>query len=116
MVQQRYEILRALRAAGLRGLTSRQMSHDMEIERFGARLKELRDEGYDIATLRDPDSADGKRRFRYVLMDEPEHLEQPASAPPNGQGAVDVPPSGALFDIPPVEVTRSAVTGREIAA
>lgn len=106
---QRYEILRALRAAGPAGLTSREMSHDMEIERFGARLKELRAEGYAIETLRDLDSPDGKRRYRYVLRAEQEELEAPRPAPRPADT-----PADALFDLPAEAV--SAVTGRRVAA
>jgi hypothetical protein len=99
---QRYDVLDMLRATP-RGVTSLDFTN-AGILRAAARVKELRAEGYDIATVRDPDSPDGKRRFRFILRAEPEQRE----APPR----VD----GALFEMAPGHVSRSAITGREMRA
>jgi hypothetical protein len=102
MSQQRYRVLEALRSSPT-GVTSRQFSHDFDIERAAARIQELRDEGYAIDTVRDPD-VEGRRRYRFVLRAEPEQ----AGAPP--------PRRPVLFEVEPGHVSRSAITGREIAA
>ena len=111
---QRYRLLQALRNAGDAGLSSWDAVHTLGMLRAGARLKELREEGFEIETLRDP-SVNGQARFRYVLRAEPEsswgEAQSPAERQPTGMVTGVSPHEDALFEIP--QRTRSAITGRE---
>lgn len=126
---QRYRLLHALRSAGETGLSSWDAVNGLKMLRAGARIQELRKEGYDIETVRDPNGPDGQARFRYVLHAEPEDSEtrdvpswgEAQSRGEKTTGAVtgvspheDTLP--ALFDVPAKRGSRSAITGRELSA
>jgi hypothetical protein len=126
---QRDKVLKALRAAGGQGVTSLQLAQHCGL-RYGARVMELRDQGFEIETVRVNRSV-----YVYKLTSEP----APASPIPSGPGAgCDVEDVSAergvtrpaadrqphrspaaprsaetLFDVPG-ETTTSAVTGRAI--
>jgi hypothetical protein len=84
-VSQRSKVLRLLQQAGDRGVTNA-VFLDWRIPRFGGRIFELREEGYEILT-----EAEGHSRVRYVLVSEPD-VERTSSNPPDPPA--DAPSSG----------------------
>jgi Helix-turn-helix domain len=75
-MSQRHKVLSLLRHAGESGVTNA-VFLDWRIPRFSARIKELRDEGYEIRTEGQTNS-----RVRYTLLSEPD-VERTASSPPD---------------------------------
>lgn len=93
----RDRILKALRVAGGRGATTSELCQpDVGGVRFGARIKELRDDGYAItAVLERPGS------HRYTLVPNPSGPVAPATpaSPPQAGAAGSEDPEPALFDL-----------------
>lgn len=99
MAESRDKVLRMLQDAGSRGVTTGEFCAAY-IERFSARILELRSErygGYDIRTERL-----GRSTFRYVLNPRPASaaapLGVPALAPPAALPLAASQPRCALFD------------------
>jgi hypothetical protein len=65
---QREQVLQALRAGGIEGVSRATLIFEKRITQCGARVDELKRMGYDIAS----ESREGERYIRYVLKAEPE--------------------------------------------
>lgn len=72
----REQVLSMLKAAGDRGVTNRELN-EAGIYRYSARIKELRDEGVDVETVRIKGGY-----FKFRLVDFP--LSSPADSAPDG--------------------------------
>lgn len=65
---QKERVLAFLQQRGARGATSIEIANATGSMRFGARIKELREQGYQIESVREGSSEDGAEvwRYRYV--------------------------------------------------
>ncbi len=74
---QQRRLLAGLSEARANGVTTIQARRDLNVMQPAARIKELREQGYTIATFRQPMLDDHGRKHpavaRYVLMATPEH-------------------------------------------
>lgn len=86
-------LLAALRQAGHAGLTPREIRELTDIERVGARLKDLRDDGYKISKTHV-----GKRVYRYTLLGELSSPVRAAQKPGSGEPGADPSPDTSVED------------------
>lgn len=85
--------LNLLRSAGDTGVDNRELNH-AGIWRYSARIKELRDEGYNIRTVRLEQG-----HFRFILT-EPSRSSGHDSVEAEGKSPQDTEPSGGAHQAP----------------